>query len=606
MLPTIAVVIPSMNQGRFLTEALESVFAQGYPKLEVIVMDGGSDDASPFIIQSYADRLAYWQSATDGGHAAAINAGVRHSTSTLVAWLNADDYYLGDALWVVGRAYAAHPDHGLYLGNGLRHDQRQERLTPFCRHHLALNRDALRFGLDYILQPATFFLRAAWEEVGGVDESLRFCLDWDLLSRVADRHPAVLINEFLAASREHDATKTRTGGMQRAEEIRRWVEARSGQALTPGSVYYLLEAMIDRAQSEEDGPLRAHLWDGMRSVQRTFQARWGNLDGFPEAADPQDHVFLTIARPAEPRRPRAHPTGTPSIGLVVPSFNHGRFLRHALDSALSQEYPRLELSVMDGGSSDGTASILSEYADRLWRCRSHPDGGAADAINQGLALSRGEILGWLGADDALATDALWHVAEAFARDPDLDMVFGNAVFIDEHDHVHIADHGWHRTGLYYGEPQTWDRIPYYWTYIHAIPQPTVFFRRRLLERCGMLDEQYRFIYDFELFWRFTRVARVAKLERTLAFYRIHSASKTGGGWRPFQVELYRFSRPRWPRCPTRRFYHTWRDFVGCYMRHRYYGKPRRLRYWAIASAVAAAALFRLGNPESWTLPLGET
>lgn len=487
-LPSIAVVIPSLNQGRFLAQALESVFAQRYPRLQVVLMDGGSRDESRDIIDVYKDRLTFWQSGPDGGHAAAINAGLRHCTSTLVAWLNADDYYLDDAFWVVGRAYAAHPGYGLYLGNGLRHDERDGRRAPFCRHHLALNRDALTSGLDYILQPATFFLRTAWEEVGGLDESLRFGLDWDLLMRISALRPAVLVNEFLAASREHDATKTRTGGMARAEEIRRLIEARTGQPLTPGAAYYLLEAVLDRSHWGESPELRTHLYEGMKSLRSVFRARWGNFDGFPETTDAQDRVHLTIARASDPVRHRVRGHGMPSIGLVVPSFNQAPFLRQALDSALSQGYPGLELTVMDGGSSDGTAAILHEYADRLAHVRSGPDGGPAHALNEGLQRSRADVLGWLSSDDALATDALWHVADAFARDPDLDMVFGNAIYIDDQDQVYLAEHGWHRTGLYYGELQPWDRVPCYWSYIHALPQPTVFFRRRLLESCGMLDE----------------------------------------------------------------------------------------------------------------------
>ncbi|HET8643941.1 MAG TPA: glycosyltransferase family 2 protein, partial [Vicinamibacteria bacterium] len=298
-----AVVIPSLNQGRFLARALESVFAQGYPHLEVVVMDGGSRDETRDVIARYEDRLTLWQSGPDGGQAAAINAGLRRSAGTLVAWLNADDYYLNDAFWVVGRAWAAHPGFGLYVGNGLRHDEASGRDTPFCRHHLALNREALTSGLDYVLQPATFFLRAAWDEVGGLDESLRYTLDWDILMRIAARRPAVLINEFLAASREHGATKTRTGGMARAEEIRRLAESRSGLPLTPGAAYYLLETLLERARTESP-ELGTHLYGGMETLRSTFRARWGNFDGFPETSDPQDRTFLTVARPSDPPRRR--------------------------------------------------------------------------------------------------------------------------------------------------------------------------------------------------------------------------------------------------------------------------------------------------------------
>src|SRR5262245_22560893 len=150
-LPLISVVVPSYNQGRFLPDTLESLFRQDYPRLEVVVMDGGSTDNSVEVIRSYAPRLKHWQSQRDRGQSAAINAGVKLCTGDLVTWLNSDDYYWRDALWTVGRAWAAHPGRGLYIGNGLRHDQATGAYIPFCTRHIAFDRQALTHGTDYIL-----------------------------------------------------------------------------------------------------------------------------------------------------------------------------------------------------------------------------------------------------------------------------------------------------------------------------------------------------------------------------------------------------------------------------------------------------------------------
>src|SRR5262245_35160607 len=154
-LPRISIVVPSYNQGRFLREALDSIFRQRYPNLEVVVMDGGSRDDSVAILRSYGDRLKYWQSQPDGGQSQAINAGMGHTTGELVGWLNSDDYYWGDSLWTLARAHVRHPGHGLYIGNGLRFDQETGRYSPFNDRHVALDREALLYGPDYILQPAT-------------------------------------------------------------------------------------------------------------------------------------------------------------------------------------------------------------------------------------------------------------------------------------------------------------------------------------------------------------------------------------------------------------------------------------------------------------------
>src|SRR5918912_1452809 len=103
-LPRISVVVPSLNQARFLGEALDSVLSQGYPGLELIVMDGGSTDDSLEVIRAHEGRIAYWQSRPDGGQSAAINRGVERATGEIVCWLNSDDLLCEGALRHVGEA----------------------------------------------------------------------------------------------------------------------------------------------------------------------------------------------------------------------------------------------------------------------------------------------------------------------------------------------------------------------------------------------------------------------------------------------------------------------------------------------------------------------
>jgi glycosyltransferase involved in cell wall biosynthesis len=177
------------------------------------------------------------------------------------------------------------------------------------------------------------------------------------------------------------------------------------------------------------------------------------------------------------------------------------------------------------------------------------------------------------------------------------MVFGNALYIDSQDKPILVDHGAYKTSLYYGAVQERGRVPAYWSYIHSIPQPTVFFRRRLLEKCGRLDENYKFIFDFELFFRFMSTGRLKKIEKTLAFYRIHEAGKTAG-WNSFLVELYRFSRPQWPALSDPDFKRTLVSFTRAFMRRAWGQRRRGLAYKVIGILVAAIAATRLGNPES--------
>jgi glycosyltransferase involved in cell wall biosynthesis len=104
--PTISIITPSLNQGEFLEETLRSVLLQGYPKLQYIVIDGGSTDGSVEIIRRYAPWLFYWVSEPDRGQAHAINKGLELATGRVVAYLNSDDLYLPGALLHVGQTFA--------------------------------------------------------------------------------------------------------------------------------------------------------------------------------------------------------------------------------------------------------------------------------------------------------------------------------------------------------------------------------------------------------------------------------------------------------------------------------------------------------------------
>ena len=108
-LPKISVVTPSYNQGKFLEAALLSILNQQYPRLELIVMDGGSTDQSVDIIRKYEDELTYWQSAPDGGHAEAVRTGFEKATGDIFAFLNSDDLYLPGTLKTVAAFFLNNP-----------------------------------------------------------------------------------------------------------------------------------------------------------------------------------------------------------------------------------------------------------------------------------------------------------------------------------------------------------------------------------------------------------------------------------------------------------------------------------------------------------------
>ena len=203
--PIVTVAVPSYNQGRFLDQALASIFEQDVP-VEVFVMDGRSTDNSLEVISRWKDRLAGYRSHSDDGQAAAINEGISQGRAKYVCWLNSDDWFLPGALSRLIEASEAMPDAPMVYGRCWNHLEDTGARRPVWVEPFAERRLALRC---IISQPATLIRRTAWEHVGGVDPALHMTMDYDLWWRLYKTTGAPhFIDDFVAVNRVHDATKT--------------------------------------------------------------------------------------------------------------------------------------------------------------------------------------------------------------------------------------------------------------------------------------------------------------------------------------------------------------------------------------------------------------
>jgi glycosyltransferase involved in cell wall biosynthesis len=212
----------------------------------------------------------------------------------------------------------------------------------------------------------------------------------------------------------------------------------------------------------------------------------------------------------------------PRFCVVTPSYNTGRFIGACIDSVLEQKGTEVEYIVMDGGSTDGTVDVLRSYGDRL-KWVSAKDKGQSDAINRGFAVTgKGEpdeVLAWLNSDDTYSPGAFAHVAEIFAKNPQVDVVYGGATYIDARD-KHIA-------ACVHIEPYSKQRLLYYSDFI---VQPTTFFRRRAFDAVGRIRESTHWIMDYELWIRFAQQGfRFEHTPRVLAHFRWLSDNKTATG-----------------------------------------------------------------------------
>lgn len=196
-------------------------------------------------------------------------------------------------------------------------------------------------------------------------------------------------------------------------------------------------------------------------------------------------------------------------------------------SVLDQGYPDLEYIVIDGGSTDGSVEIIRKYADRLAYWVSEPDGGQAHAINKGLQRATGEWVAWQNSDDVFYPDAFIHVAQAAMRSPKAELIIGDMNLIDEQDNV-IRD-------LRYVRP----------TYESMLAEGMVlsnqaaFWRRRLHDRIGWLNESLHYGFDYEWFLRVLKETdHAVHVQKCLGALRYHDATKTSISPALFEEEYH--------------------------------------------------------------------
>jgi len=226
-----------------------------------------------------------------------------------------------------------------------------------------------------------------------------------------------------------------------------------------------------------------------------------------------------------------------TMSVITPSYDQGPFIERTIQSVLSQEIPGLEYLVCDGGSTDETVEILRRYQNRL-RWLSEPDDGQADAVNKGILQTSGEVIGWLNSDDIYYPGTLRYVLDFFEQNPGVDVVYGEANHIDEHDTV---------LETYYTEDWDYERLKE----VCYLCQPAVFFRRRIVERQGLLDTGLRYTMDYEYWLRLGADTEFIRLPRLLAGSRLYATNKTLGSRVAVHREMVEMTQKRLGRAPER-------------------------------------------------------
>jgi glycosyltransferase involved in cell wall biosynthesis len=205
-LPLVSIITPSFNQVRYLETTIQSVYSQDYPHIEYMIVDGGSEDGSVDVIKKYESKLAWWVSEKDKGQTDAINKGFARARGEILAWLNSDDTYQPGAAASAVRYLQEHPQVGMVYGDCNFINEAGHVIGKFGSAQTSYR--LLRQGYSHIPQQTMFFRADLWKQVGPLDPSFYFAMDYDLWTRIAARSEIKYVPQTWANFRLHTSGKT--------------------------------------------------------------------------------------------------------------------------------------------------------------------------------------------------------------------------------------------------------------------------------------------------------------------------------------------------------------------------------------------------------------
>jgi glycosyltransferase involved in cell wall biosynthesis len=242
-LPLVSIITPSFNQANYIEATIKSVLMQDYPRIEYMVVDGGSTDGTVDIIRKYEDKISWWVSEKDKGQTDAINKGFARARGDILAWLNSDDTYQPDAVSAAVKYLQENPDVAMVYADCNFIDEQGKVIGQFASRQTDYGK--LRRGYVHIPQQTMFFRAKYWKELGPLDPSFYFAMDYDLWVRIAQHAPIqYLPGRTWANFRIHTASKTNVNDERGWKEMLRVHYRDHGSFFAPIVAKYYLRKLI--------------------------------------------------------------------------------------------------------------------------------------------------------------------------------------------------------------------------------------------------------------------------------------------------------------------------------------------------------------------------
>ena len=486
--PMISVVTPSLNQAKYLEACIRSVIEQDYPNIEYIIMDGGSSDGSQDIIAKYSNRIAYWQSRPDGGHYAAVEAGLRRCRGEILTWLNADDYFHPQAFRQIAAIFMQRPEVKWITGRPSSFQEKEGYL--FVLPHLPIwSRKRYLEGHyhhPFIQQEGTFWRRSLWEKAGaGMCGDFRLAGDMELWTRFFRYAPLFSVDIPVAAYRAH--------GENRALLFME---------------NYLAEA--EQIIAEE----RKRKSDGVM-IPAPVPITRNNVSQYIKACGKVFDKHIIGPSTGKTEQCSTDSSNLFMVSAIVSTYNSERFMQGCMEDLLAQTISdRIEIIVIDSASLENEAGIVKDYQHRLANIkyiRTNIRESVYQAWNRGIKAARGKYITNANTDDRHRPDAFERMVAVMEKEPHVALVYADVIKTEKANQTfrHCTPSG----ALHW--PQ-WNRALLLDKGCFIGPQPM--WRRSVHKFFGNFDETYAVSSDYEFWLRISQVFDFKKLTMPLGLY----------------------------------------------------------------------------------------
>ena len=388
--PKVSIIIPVYNGSKYMRGAIDSALNQTYDNVEVIVVNDASDDEgeSAKIARSYGDRIRYFENAVNGGVSTALNLGIEKMTGDYFSWLSHDDYYYHDKVERQIEFLKDREDKNVFLyGN---YSLLQDGLiTPITHNHVMLTRKPRYSLLRGCVNGLTVLLpKSIIDDIGEFNADLRTMQDYDYWRRVGAKYDFVHMEDFLAITRLHAEQGTKVSPAVFSEGNPLWIE--------------MIEDLPDAEKIRYEGTLYNYYREMARFLEQTPYS--GALEFCRERMEVLDAEL------------RATPFN-PKVSIIIPFHNRVEQTLVALDSALRQTYPNIEVLLIDDGSDTdiGPLSAVALAHDNVEIITLGQNLGPAVARNTGIDRASGEYVAFLDSDDEFLPSKIEVQIEAMKR-----------------------------------------------------------------------------------------------------------------------------------------------------------------------------------------------